>query len=134
MDREVRIYPSPLEIPPGPSSAFPVDIPIGSSIEFSGCVRPTENGQSIEGIEYECFTPMALHQFGLILDEIENRWNDQVQRVWIHHASGFVSASHPSVWARVDSAHRAAGFQAIQFLLTAMKAKVPIWKKVHFSP
>lgn len=125
MKRTVKIYPYPLE-----RSAFEKATSIathcGSSIDFKGHVRNKEAGSQIEGIHYQAFEEMAQFQFSLILDKIESTW--PIDEVIVHHVVGKVPVGEASIWVRIISGHRAEGFEAIQYLLSQMKLKVPIWK------
>jgi molybdopterin synthase catalytic subunit len=101
---------------------------MGAIITFLGVVRGTEQGQPIDGINYEAFEAMALHQFGLILDQVETRW--LIESVRLVHRVGEVKAGEPSLWVEVVAPHRGEAFAACQFLIDEMKRVVPIWKKV----
>ncbi len=126
MTRDIRIYRAPLKIP-GTPDPDGISGMAGSSLCFTGMVRDTEGTTRIEGIDYEAFTAMAEHQFHSIADEIEKRW--PILSLEIHHVFGWVPAGGGSVWVRLASPHRAEGFEAMQYLLTVMKKRVPIWKK-----
>ncbi len=100
---------------------------MGAAVYFAGVVRGSEEGRSIEAIEYETFEKMARHQFTLIFDQIENRW--PIESVRVVHRIGKVPANEPSLWVEVIAPHRGEGFAACQFLIDEMKRLVPIWKK-----
>jgi molybdopterin synthase catalytic subunit len=38
-----------------------------------------------------------------------------------------------AVWTGVSSAHRAAAFDACRYIIDETKARVPIWKKEHYT-
>lgn len=99
----------------------------GAVVYFLGVVRGQEQGQSIAGLEYEAFQRMAEHQFHKILDELEARW--PVESVRVIHRVGMVGVGQTSLWVEVVAPHREEAFAAGQFLIDAMKQKVPIWKK-----
>ena len=101
----------------------------GAVVCFAGVVRGAEDGEAIEGIEYEAFVAMAEHQFGLLFDEVEQRW--PIQSVRLVHRTGFVRKGEPSLWVEVLSSHRAEAFEACQHLIDRMKQVAPIWKKPH---
>ena len=56
---------------------------MGAVVTFHGVVRGTEDGEAITAIVYEANEEMALHQFGLIFDALEKRW--QVEKVRLVH-------------------------------------------------
>ena len=100
---------------------------MGAVVTFHGVVRGTEDGEAITAIVYEANEEMALHQFGLIFDALEKRW--QVEKVRLVHRLGVVPVNEPSLRVEVIAPHRAEAFAACQFLIDEMKEKVPIWKR-----
>ena len=100
---------------------------MGAVVTFHGVVRGTEDGEAITAIDYEANAEMARHQFGLIFDALEKRW--QVEKVLLVHRLGVVPVNEPSLWVEVIAPHRAETFAACQFLIDEMKQKVPIWKR-----
>ena len=100
---------------------------IGAVVTFHGVVRGEEDGVSITAIDYEAYEEMALHQFGLIFDAIEENW--PVEKVRLVHRLGVVPVNDPSLRMEVVAPHRAEAFEACQFLVNEMKKKVPIWKR-----
>jgi molybdopterin synthase catalytic subunit len=100
---------------------------MGAVIYFLGVVRGTEEGTTIEAIEYEAFQRMAEHQFNLLFDEMEKRW--PIESVRLVHRIGTVKVNEPSLWVEVIAPHRGEAFAACQWLIDEMKRVVPIWKK-----
>lgn len=104
-----------------------IDISSGAIVDFRGIVRKLENGREIEGIDYEAHTEMAEHQMRLIATTAAEKF--QLKRVVLHHRIGFVRAGEASLFLRVSSQHRSAGFEASKWIVDELKKKVPIWKK-----
>ncbi len=100
---------------------------MGAAVYFSGVVRGSEVSQPISAIEYECFRPMAEHQFHQLFDELERRW--PVESVRLVHRIGVVKVGEPSLWVEVVAPHRGESFAACQWLIDELKRVVPIWKK-----
>jgi molybdopterin synthase catalytic subunit len=100
---------------------------MGAVVSFLGVVRDREDDETIRGLEYEAFVPMAEHQFYLLLDELASRW--PVESVRLIHRIGQVPAGEPSLWVEVVAPHRGEAFAACQWLIDEMKRLVPIWKK-----
>src|SRR2546423_15359753 len=100
---------------------------MGAVVYFLGVVRGTEDGASINAIEYEAFQKMAEHQFNLLFDEIEKRW--PIESVRLVHRVSLVRVNEPSLWVEVVAPHRGEAFAACQWLIDEMKRIVPIWKK-----
>ena len=102
----------------------------GAVIDFNGIVRPIEDGREIEGIDYEAHHEMAEHQLKRIAEQAVDRFGLRV--VLVHHRIGFIAVGEPSLFLRVASPHRAEGFQASQWIVEALKKRVPIWKRPRF--
>lgn len=126
MKRHLQITGEPIDevaqlgqrrVPPG----------MGAVVRFVGCVRDSEKGETISGLEYEAFREMAEHQFNLLFDQVEKRW--PVDSIRLVHRVGFVPAAEPSLWIEVVAPHRGEAFAACQWLIEEMKRVVPIWKK-----
>ncbi len=100
---------------------------VGAVVYFLGVVRGTEEGTTINAIEYETFLRMAEHQFNLLFDEVEKRW--PIESVRLIHRVGLVKTNEPSLWVEVVAPHRGEAFAACQWLIDEMKRVVPIWKK-----
>src|SRR5688500_6034038 len=64
---------------------------MGAAVYFVGVVRAHENGKSIQAIEYEAFKRMVEHQFGILFDEVENRW--PIESVHLIHRIGRVAVN-----------------------------------------
>ena len=104
---------------------------MGAVNYFSGIVREGEEGRTIKAINYEAFEKMVLHQFELILNEIEERW--PIESIRLVHRTGTVKVNESSLWIEVISPHRTEAFEACQWLIDEMKKRVPIWKQPIFT-
>lgn len=102
----------------------------GALVEFRGVVRLTEGDAQIEGIEYEAHRSMAEHQLRAIATDAARRFD--LLQVKISHRLGFVPVGDASLYLRVTSGHRAAAFEASQFIVDQLKQRVPIWKHPVF--
>jgi molybdopterin synthase catalytic subunit len=123
---EVLVTESALRTP-----ADNVDVSSGAVVDFQGIVRKLEDNREIEGIDYEAHIEMAEHQMRLIAKAAVEKF--QLKRVVLHHRIGFVRAGEASLFQRVTSQHRAAGFEASKWIVDELKKKVPIWKKPRFK-
>ena len=103
----------------------------GAFIDFWGVVRPIEDDREIEGIDYDAHHEMAEHQLKRIAEQAAERF--ELKRVIIHHRTGFIAVGEASLFLRVASPHRRAGFQASQWIVDELKKKVPIWKQPAFA-
>ena len=124
-DCEVALMRGPLGLtsPENPLGA-------GAMVEFFGNVRPLENGEEIDGIEYEAHRGMAEHQLRKIAHEAAERFD--LLAIRLHHGIGFVAVGETSLFLRVAAAHRGAAFEASRWTIDELKKRVPIWKSVRF--
>jgi molybdopterin synthase catalytic subunit len=98
----------------------------GALVDFFGVVRGVENGQSIDGIEYQAFAEMAENELKRIAENARKEF--MLGLVLVHHRIGFVPAGEPSLFVRVAAPHRDAAFAGCQHIIEQLKARVPIWK------
>jgi len=103
----------------------------GAVVVFWGAVRAMEEGRELTGIEYEAHQAMAEHQMRLVAEGAAAKFG--VRDILLHHRTGFVPVSEPSVVVRVSSGHRGAAFDASQWIMNELKRVVPIWKRPVFK-
>lgn len=104
----------------------------GAIVTFEGVVRGSEDGKSIEALEYEHHPQMAQKELERVVHAALHRFD--VQRIACVHCIGRVPVQEPSVAIAVGSAHRAAAFDACEFVIDELKVKVPVWKQVAPPP
>jgi molybdopterin synthase catalytic subunit len=98
----------------------------GALVDFFGVVRGMENGQPIDGIEYQAFVEMAEIELKRIAENAGKEF--MLGLVLVHHRIGFVPAGEPSLFVRVTAPHRDTAFAGCQHIIEQLKARVPIWK------
>jgi molybdopterin synthase catalytic subunit len=98
----------------------------GALVDFFGVVRGMENGEPIDGIDYQAFTEMADIELKRIAENAQKDF--KLGLVLIHHRIGFVPIGEPSLFVRVTAPHRDAAFAGCQSIIEQLKARVPIWK------
>jgi molybdopterin synthase catalytic subunit len=123
---EVLVTEACLEAP-----ARDIDPTSGAVVDFWGMVRGLEDGRQIKGIEYEAHRAMAEHQLGLVAEAAVTKF--RLAQVIVHHRIGFVGTGETSLFLRVGAKHRAAGFEASQWIVDELKRRVPIWKRPKFK-
>jgi molybdopterin synthase catalytic subunit len=123
---KILVTEAPLEEPPKNHKSD-----AGAMIEFWGVVRRLEAGREIEGIEYEAHHEMAGHQLKRIAEHASEKFG--LKQVIVHHRIGFIAVGEPSLFLRVASPHRRAGFRASQWIVDELKKRVPIWKRPLFK-
>jgi MoaE-MoaD fusion protein len=103
----------------------------GATVVFEGVVRNHSRGRRTLFLEYESYETMALKELESLIAEALSRF--QIRDAAIVHRLGRLEIGETSVLIVVTSAHRAAAFEACQWLIDTLKKTVPIWKKEHFE-
>jgi molybdopterin synthase catalytic subunit len=103
----------------------------GACVVFEGWVRNRNEEQSVRSLEYEAFAGLAEKEGARILAEARDKF-PLVQAVCVHRV-GHLQIGELAVWTGVSSAHRDAAFAACRYIIDETKARVPIWKKEHYT-
>ncbi|MFQ6551242.1 molybdenum cofactor biosynthesis protein MoaE [Aestuariibius insulae] len=97
----------------------------GAIVSFTGITRDISGGLTHMEIEhYPGMTERALTQ---ISQEAADRW--PLTGSLILHRYGRLAAAEPIMMVVTASAHRAAAFEAAEFLMDYLKSRAPFWKK-----
>lgn len=126
MTIEIRIESGPLTA----ATPFTCD-GAGAVIAFEGVIRPDEQNQPIEAIEYEAYRPMAEEKLRELAQRARERYG--LKRIRVTHSEGRVPAGACSFRLEIASAHRAEGLDAMGWFIDTMKRDVPIWKRPRFA-
>lgn len=99
----------------------------GAVLTFLGTVRDSYQNQPVERIDYSAYEAMAKAELQRLAVTAQSRLALGQVAVW--HRLGPVAAGEASVAVAVSSPHRKEAFELGQWLIDALKAEVPIWKK-----
>jgi molybdopterin synthase catalytic subunit len=102
---------------------------IGAVTSFVGLCR-SEDGR-LSALELEHYPGMAEDEIGRVADEAVNRW--PLNGITVIHRYGVITPGEGIVLVITASAHRAASFEAAEFLMDYLKTRAPFWKKEHRS-
>jgi molybdopterin synthase catalytic subunit len=108
-----------------------LDHSCGAYVQFDGWVRNHNEGQEVLQLEYEVYTPLAVKEGVIILDEAIEKFG--VTNVRGIHRSGLMDLSDIAVVVGVSSPHRAAAFDACRYIIDEVKQRLPIWKKEYYT-
>lgn len=121
---DVRLCDGPVSIQPWLDAP-----PGGGECIFLGRTRaeahPLYGG--LDRLSYEAYRPMAERILRDLASQAVERFGCRAVR--IHHAVGEVPVGYASVLIQVMTDHRAEAFEACRFLIDAVKARAPIWKR-----
>ena len=98
---------------------------IGAVVTFTGLCR-NEDGR-LAALELEHYPGMAEAEITRIAHEAGKRW--PLQGVTVIHRHGKLAPGANIVLVVTTSSHRAAAFEAAEFLMDYLKTRAPFWKK-----
>ncbi len=111
---------------------------VGQTRDSAGTPAPGQEavaarfaGQTVTGLTYEAYEPMAVSVLEQIAEEIEERFG--VRRLALVHRVGDVEVGESSVLIVVAAPHRAEAFAACRYAIEELKARAPIWKSERFA-
>ena len=104
----------------------------GGIATFIGQVRDfQEQGSgesaSVAALELEHYPGMTEKAIGKIVDEAVARWS--LTDALVIHRYGALKTGEQIMMVATASAHRAAAFEAADFLMDYLKSRAPFWKK-----
>jgi molybdopterin synthase catalytic subunit len=102
----------------------------GAAILFVGNVREVNDGKPVSGMEYTSYSAMAEKEMAKIAREAEERFAGSIVIV---HRIGELAIGEASVAIATAHAHRDAAYQASRYVIEQLKARVPIWKREHYT-
>jgi molybdopterin synthase catalytic subunit len=124
-----RIESAPLD--PAALKQLLGDAHAGACVTFEGWVRNHNEGQPVHSLEYESFAALAEKEGIRILAEAREKF--PITAAVCVHRVGHLQIGDLAVWAGVSAAHRDAAFDACRYIIDETKARVPIWKKEHYT-
>ena len=103
----------------------------GAYTSFEGRVRDHNEGRRVLRLEYQAYAPLAVAEGERIVEEARARF--AVARIACVHRVGELAIGDVAVWIGAGAAHRDAAFAACRYVIDEVKARVPIWKKEHYT-
>jgi len=98
---------------------------VGAVVSFTGVVRDTKG--DLEEMLIEHYPGMTQSAIAKIAEEAVSRW--ALADVLVIHRYGPLKPGEPIMMVATASAHRAAAFEAADFLMDYLKSRAPFWKK-----
>ncbi len=108
-------------------TALPTPIKFGATSIFIGNMRDYNQGDDVVAMSLEYYPGMTEKQLEEITAEAGQRW--QIIDSLIIHRVGEISPNETIVIVAVWSSHRGDAFDACRFIMEALKANAPFWKK-----
>lgn len=118
-------------IDPVPLQRALADERAGACATFEGWVRNRNEGQPVQSLEYEAYPQLAEAEGDKILAEARAKF-DLIGAACAHRV-GHLKLGELAVWVGVTAEHRSAAFEACRYIIDEAKARLPIWKKEHYT-
>ena len=100
---------------------------IGAVVTFTGICRDHEAGQGVTALTLEHYPGMAEEEIERHVEEAKARW--PLLGVTVIHRYGRMVPGDNIVLVVTASTHRAAAFEAAEFLMDYLKTRAPFWKQ-----
>lgn len=101
----------------------------GALVTFTGICRGEENGQAIAALTLEHYPGMAEEEIASHVAQAAARW--PLLGVTVIHRHGRIAPGEDIMMVATLSSHRAAAFEAAEFLMDYLKTRAPFWKQVE---
>ena len=98
---------------------------VGAVVSFTGVVRDTDG--NLQEMQIEHYPGMTESAIAKIVQEATTRWG--LADALVIHRYGALKPGAPIMMVATASAHRAAAFEAADFLMDYLKSRAPFWKK-----
>ncbi len=100
---------------------------IGAIVSFTGIVR--DQTGDLLALELEHYPTMTQAALAEIEQQAQSRWS--LNASLIIHRYGRLKPGAQIMMVATAAAHRAAAFEAAEFLMDYLKSRAPFWKKEH---
>jgi len=97
----------------------------GAVVSFLGLVR--DDGGRLTGMEIEHYPGMTEKALAAIADQAAARWG--LDAVLVIHRHGALRPGEAIMMVATAARHRAAAFEAADYLMDYLKSRAPFWKK-----
>lgn len=103
----------------------------GAVVTFEGRVRNRNEGRPVARLHYDAYPGMADEVFAEILRR--TRETHPVSAVRVLHRTGTLEVGETAVAIAVAAGHRDEAFAAARFVIEAIKAELPVWKREEYE-
>lgn len=103
----------------------------GAVATFEGRVRDRNDGRRVTRLHYDAYPAMADRVFAGILRR--TRRTHPVTAVRVLHRTGTLEVGETAVAIAVAAGHRDEAFAAARFVIEAVKAELPVWKREEYA-
>jgi len=100
-------------------------------VTFEGRVRNVNEGRRVIRLYYDVYDGMAEQVFADILRR--TREAHPVTAIRVLHRTGTLAVGETAVAVAVAAGHRDEAFAAARFVIEAVKADLPVWKREEYE-
>ncbi|AHF02441.1 molybdenum cofactor biosynthesis protein MoaE [Marichromatium purpuratum 984] len=125
--RQIRVQHEPLDPLAEQAVLNDTDGRVGAVVSFTGLMRTFGAEGAVDGMVLEHYPGMTEQALEALAAQAERAW--PLTDLVLVHRVGRLAPGDPIVFVGVGSAHHAAAFRACEFLIDALKTRVPLWKK-----
>ena len=120
-------------LPVAEAGAWAVTPSCGAVVSFMGTVRDHSIGRpGVVFLEYEAYEEHTVARFAAVVTEARKRW-PELGRMAALHRTGRLGLSEVAVVVVASAPSRPEAFEAARFVIDALKATAPIWKRETWS-
>ena len=127
----VRVQPEPFDLAGEVEMLRAGRTDLGAVVTFTGCVRDSAGGQRLVAMTLEHYPGMTEAELARVEAEAAARW--PLAASLIVHRVGRLVPGDDIVLVVTASAHRAAAFEAADFLMDYLKTSAPFWKQEELA-
>ncbi len=103
----------------------------GGIVIFEGRVRAINDDRAVSSLEYVAYPELALYEGHAIINNVLQQFD--ILEAYAIHRTGHLAIGDIAVWVMSAAVHRKEAFAATEYIINAIKARVPIWKKEYYS-
>jgi len=100
---------------------------VGAVVTFTGLTRDINEDKAVRRLVLEHYPGMTEKALVALAEEAAGRWH--LEGVRLIDRVGTLTPQDPIVFVGVAARHRGEAFEGCQFLIDALKTRVPFWKK-----
>jgi molybdopterin synthase catalytic subunit len=125
----VKVQREPFDAPAEAAALSRGRTDVGAVVTFTGICRGDENGEAIAALTLEHYPGMAETEIESHVAEAAQRW--PLTGAVVVHRFGRIVPGEDIMMVATASSHRAAAFEAAEFLMDYLKTRAPFWKQVE---
>lgn len=103
----------------------------GALVTFAGVARDNFEGRAVTQLAYEGYPAMAQPVLDAVAAEVAERWPGV--RLAVVHRVGVLQIGEAAVAVVTAAPHRDAAYAANRYAIDEVKARLPVWKKEHYT-